>query len=163
MVLVVGLDSVNKGDVIDMPGDMGEPIRDVLSGLAVALKLEGAADRRMGKGQASLELTGDLGDPREWLAVELVEDRLVFEGVHLADSSPEKHEDTVLGLALDMRQPDLERVHTDIGPQIGGERPTKSQGAKSVERSRQKIPARKSSEAIRTDCVICHETLNRCK
>ena len=64
MVLVVGLDSVNKGDVIHMPGDMGKPIRDVLSGLAVALKLEGTADRRMGKGQAPLELPGDLGDSR---------------------------------------------------------------------------------------------------
>ena len=80
--------------------------------------------------------------------MQLVEHRLVFEGVHLADPPAEEHEDAVLRLAPDMRQPDLERIHPYVGLQVIGQRSTKSESAETVERFRQKISARESTGTI---------------
>ena len=141
MVLVVGLDAMNEGQVVNMLCQVWKAVGDVLSGLAVTLKLKGAPYGGMRKRQAPLELSGNFRDSREGLAVQLVENRLVFEGVHLADSTTEEHEDAVLRLALHMRQPDLERVHPYVRLQVSSQRSTESESAETIKRFRQKVPA----------------------
>ena len=103
VILIVRLDPVNEGQIIDVVGQMGKKFGEVATSLSVALKLKLAADAHVGKAQAALELSMDIGGFREGFAVEFLQSRSVFEGIHLAHAALHEEENAMLRLSGKMR------------------------------------------------------------
>ena len=103
VVLIVRLDPVNEGQIIDVVGQMGEKLGEVATGLSVALKLKLAADTHVGKTQTALEFPMDIRGFREGFAVEFPQSRSVLEGIHLAHAALHEEENALFCFSGKMR------------------------------------------------------------
>jgi hypothetical protein len=110
VILIVGLDSMDERHLIDMIGNIREQLRDISAGFSMLCELEGTANDRVGKCQSALKLASYRRQPRQGLAVQIVQNWLVFERVHLADTALHEQKDAILCLASQMRRLGRERV-----------------------------------------------------
>ena len=135
VILVVCLDAVNEGQIVNVPRKIGKQFRQVATRLTVTAKVEFTTDARMGKAQPSLQLTGDVRYAGERLAVQCVQQGLVFERIHLAHAALHEQEDAVPGLPPEMRLENRQRIAaTAIGASLFGKQPTQGQTTQAIER-----------------------------
>ena len=134
VVLVVGLDSVNEGQVIRLLSQLREQFRHPTSRGTVPGKFEGASHADVRKGESPLQFALDRGLTRERLSVEVSQLGFVLERIHLGDAALHEKENAVLRLAWEMLWSGIQRVAAfgRSSEQVVAEQPHQAQSADSI-------------------------------
>ena len=130
----------DETDVIDMPGDVGEKLRDRQSALAVASELPRRAQDRVG---AVRELAPDRAEAlRQRLARVPVEHRLGIERVHRTGRADVEDEDDRVGRGTEVRPLGAERIRRGLGQSGPGQQVLQCERAESIGRAKQQVAPR---------------------
>jgi len=113
----VGVHRVQKGDVIDARGQVGEQVADPLAALAVFAEVPLGTDNPalVAAASAAEGLDGN------GFAVQRIERGFVVKGIEVAGAAIHEQEDHALGLGSKVRIPRSQRI--DVGLRSGGTDP----------------------------------------
>ena len=155
VILIVCLDPVNKGQVVDVLCEMWIQFRHETPGFTMLFEAILAADTDVGKRQPTLQLTRYVRDMWQRFAMQLVQLGLVLKRLNLADPSLHEQEDAAFSLARQMLLPGSQRIdrQTHLGCQLVRHQGTQRHRPDAVVDATEKLTSR-----IHVCCCPIHDS-----